>query len=207
MNAGVAAHEAGHAIAAAALGIGSTVEIHEDGGGQCRYDRYAEAAEDRVMLALAGEVAEAVLFNGGNLRRAVTDCLASGASDYSDNRGLHEALKEVPRWRHRDVVLQQAARARKVLHENRAEFDALRQRLALEGRATYAPRSYVGAAPYLTAPELRAEAKRARSAGYITKAILMERTADRAQGLPVVELREDRIVENGRVVAGTVARP
>lgn len=192
MNIGVAAHEAGHAIAAASLGIGSTLEIHEDGGGQCRYDRYADAAEDRAMLALSGEVAEALLFNGGDLRRAVTACLASGASDYADNRGLYEALKEVPRWMHRDVVFQQAQRARKILHDNRAELDALRAQLLKDGRAVYRPRGAGNYAPRasrgMTPVELRAQADAAERAGHMVKAQLMRAAAD-GKHVPGVERR------------------
>lgn len=205
-------HEAGHAVVAAALGLRHHARVKDDGSGAVNWGPGALAglhAEDRAVLAVAGNVAEAMAIDG-NLKRAVKDTLEK--DDSNDALILRNALSELPAYKYgrQGPALLAAAKAREVILQNKAEFDRLTDTLQRDGigqvrmvaparRPSPSGVDYtanlaaVRSGQAVGAAELRSLASRAAADGNQKLAKLIDQTLARREGRAVTPIRETSI--------------
>ena len=204
-----AAHEAGHAVVCAAVGVRHVAFVRSDGSGQVSSTGDTLIGdlhpEDHAAVLLAGKVGEAMARGYGDLREAVNDTLALE----HDGALLREALSEIPSYQYkRGAAVEMADRALSILKKNRAEFDRLRRQLEEEGIGHVKDMGPV-AKPMSTSrgvdyasnlaalrgqaaglPELRSMASEAKAKGHKTMAQLLERSIAAAEGREVEPLIE-----------------
>lgn len=207
-----AKHEAAHAVVGAALGMRNFVRVKEDGSGMAHWEPGALDGLhpfDRCVLAVSGNVAEAMAIDG-NLKRAVQDTIRLDSNDSVILRmALHDLKSETWKYGQQGPALAAAAKAREVIMQNRAEFNRLTDTLQRDGigqvrisggtSAASRPAArgvdYTDNLPALRGqaaglPELRSLASKAASDGNAKLARLIEQTLARREGRavePVIE--------------------
>ena len=204
-----ARHEAGHAIVAAALGMGHVAIVRADGSGLTRFFDNAQfdnlAPSDAALLAVAGSVAETVVLDG-NLKRAVSDVLSAEG----DGDMLRTALRALGGGE--NTVMAVVMSARSILLQHRAEFDRLTTALECDGigqarlggsgvapERKGAPVARLGGsgvaperkgAPVAGLTELRAIVAQAHGNGNTALAALLNATIARREGRPTARVVE-----------------
>lgn len=187
-----ARHEAGHAIVAAALGMGHVAIVRADGSGLTRFFDNAQfdnlAPSDAALLAVAGSVAETVVLDG-NLKRAVSDVLSAEG----DGDMLRTALRALGGGE--NTVMAVVMSARSILLQHRAEFDRLTTALECDGigqarlgGSGVAPERK--GAPVAGLTELRAIVAQAHGNGNTALAALLNATIARREGRPTARVVE-----------------
>lgn len=185
-------HEAAHAVVGAVLGVWNVARVNDDGGGVTRYaggGLVGLSAEDRAVIALAGNVGETILIDG-NLGRAIRDTQAAAGGD---GDLLAAAVRDGASVR--DATL----RARSILVQHRDEWDRLSAALQRDGIGhvrvanVYTSRAVALKRGRVAGPaELRELASRAKGEGHASLARLLEASLARAErGAPsrIIEQR------------------